>query len=221
MAPPDPRAFAEPIDIMPKLPSTLSSALGSSKWKERKEVLDELATLLSSTPRIKDSPELAEVAKSLATRIASDANINCVMVAAACMEGLANGMMSSFAKYREAVVPLMLERMKERKVNVTDSIGGALDAVFSTVGCLRLEFYVIKLIKQCIRPRWQTSFQILVLRSVLRIHKSRKALSNFWADVSQLPRRQSNSRRSNLLQKHLLHFLKTVSKVLVRKQRLA
>lgn len=107
--------------------------LTSSKWKERKEVLDELLTVLSATPRIKEASELGELARSLALRIQSDANINCVMTAAACMEALAKGLMSSFARYREAVVPPMLERMKERKVNVTDSIGTALDAVFSTV----------------------------------------------------------------------------------------
>lgn len=130
----DPRTFAEVVDIVPKLSSTLQSDLKSSKWKERKEALDDLSTLLSSNPRIKDAPELTELAKSLATRISSDANINCVMVAAKCMEDLAKGMMSSFSRLRESVVPPMLERLKERKTNVTDSIGAALDAVFSSVG---------------------------------------------------------------------------------------
>ncbi|KAF5365755.1 hypothetical protein D9758_003307 [Tetrapyrgos nigripes] len=128
----DPRAFAEPVDIVPKLPSSLSSALTSSKWKERKEVLDELQTLLNGTPRIKEASELGDLSKALATRIQSDANINCVMVAAGCMEALAKGMMASFARYRETVVPPMLERLKERKANVTDAIGTALDAVFVT-----------------------------------------------------------------------------------------
>lgn len=132
-AAPDPRAFAEAVDIGPKLSPTLQATLKSTKWKERKEALDDLATLLSSTPRIKDSSEIGELAKSLATRIASDANISCVMVAASCIQELAKGMMAGFAKYREAVVPLMLERMKERKATVTDTIGAALDAVFVTV----------------------------------------------------------------------------------------
>lgn len=41
--------------------------------------------------------------------------------------------MSSFSRYRETVVPPMLERLKERKASVTDVIGAALDAVFLTV----------------------------------------------------------------------------------------
>ncbi|KAF9053641.1 ARM repeat-containing protein, partial [Hymenopellis radicata] len=128
----DPRQFAEPVDVVPKLPSSLQAALASSKWKDRKEVLDEVATLLSSTPRIKEATELGDLAKSLAARIQSDANINCVMTAATCMEHLAKGLMSSFARYHEMVVPPMLERLKERKANVTDTIGAALDAIFAT-----------------------------------------------------------------------------------------
>jgi cytoskeleton-associated protein 5 len=106
--------------------------LGSSKWKERKEVLDELLTVLTATLRIKDAPELGELTKSLATRVQGDANINCVITAAACMEALAKGMAGSFARFREVVVGPMLERLKERKANVTDAIGTALDAVFKT-----------------------------------------------------------------------------------------
>ncbi|KAF5380845.1 hypothetical protein D9615_003925 [Tricholomella constricta] len=128
----DPRAFAEPVDIVPKLSSAFHVTLKSTKWKERKEALDDLLTLLTSTPRIKDSPELGELAKALASRVSGDANINCVMVAASCIEELAKGLMAAFGKYREGVVPLMLERMKERKASVTDGIGAALDAVFAT-----------------------------------------------------------------------------------------
>ena len=135
MAPPDPRAFAEPEDISQKLPPQLHTHLRSSKWKERKEALDDLATLLSNTPRIKDSSQISELSKALATCVAKDANINCVMVASTCLEELAKGMQGSFAKYHENVVPLALERLKERKANVTDAIGAALDAVFTTV-CL-------------------------------------------------------------------------------------
>ncbi|PPQ78088.1 hypothetical protein CVT25_015622 [Psilocybe cyanescens] len=132
MAPPDPRTLAEVVDITSKLPPSLHTNLKSSKWKERKEALDDLATLLSNTPRIKDAAELAELSRTLATCVAKDANINCVIVAATCLDELAKGMMSAFAKYREIVVPPMLERLKERKANVTDAIGAALDAVFAT-----------------------------------------------------------------------------------------
>ncbi|KAG6897806.1 hypothetical protein C0992_010882 [Termitomyces sp. T32_za158] len=129
----DPRALAEPIDIVSKISPSLQTALKSVKWKERKEALDELLTLLTSIPRMKEAPEIGELTKSLASRVAGDANINCVIVASSCIEELAKGLMLSFGRYREGVVPLMLERLKERKASVTDAIGNALDAVFSTM----------------------------------------------------------------------------------------
>lgn len=118
---------------MPRLPANLSGNLASSKWKERKEALDDLLTLVNATQRIKDAPELGDLSKTLASKVQSDANINCVMVAAQCIEGLAKAMMGSYGRYRESVVPPMLERLKERKATVTDTIGAALDAVFATV----------------------------------------------------------------------------------------
>jgi len=133
-AAPDPRMFAEEVDVASKLPSGYQAALSSSKWKERKEGLDEILTTLN-TPKIKDAPELGELTKALAGRM-GDANINCVMVAAGCIEALAKGLMNAFGRYRETVVPPMLGRLKERKQNVVDSIGNALDAVFATVSCL-------------------------------------------------------------------------------------
>lgn len=132
LAPPDPRQFAEEVDIIPKFPANLHTNLTSSKWKERKEVLDDLLTLLNATPRIKEAAEFGELSRALALRVQSDANINCVMVAAQCLEGLAKGLMGSFARYRETVVPPMLERLKERKASVTDILGVALDAIFET-----------------------------------------------------------------------------------------
>ena len=128
----DPRAFAEEVDITPKLPSGLQAALTSSKWKERKEALDDLLALLNATPRVKDAPELSEVVRALAGRM-SDANINCVIIAANCIEALAKAMMGNFAKFRDISVNPMIDRLKERKQNVTDALGNALDAVFSTV----------------------------------------------------------------------------------------
>lgn len=132
----DPRMFAEEVDIVSKLPPNLQASLGSSKWKERKEALDDLLAVLNANLRIKESPEIGDLAKSLAHCVQKDANINCVVTAAGCIEALAKGVMSGFGKYRESMVGPMLERMKERKASVTDIIGTALDAVFLTVSFL-------------------------------------------------------------------------------------
>jgi hypothetical protein len=128
----DPRLAFEEKDITPLIPSEFHTLIASSKWKERKETLDELHEVISKTPRIKDSEAVSEVMKALAKRM-GDANIMCVMTAANCMEGLAKGIGSGFGKYRSVAVPPMLERFKERKQNVVDAIGVALDALFATV----------------------------------------------------------------------------------------
>lgn len=130
--PDDPRMFAEEVDIVPKLPQDMAR-LTSSKWKERKEVLDELHALITGTQRIKEAGELGDLTKQLATCVQKDANVICVTAAAGCLEGLAKGIMTPFGRYRESVVPPMLERLKERKATVTDAIGNALDAIFTTV----------------------------------------------------------------------------------------
>jgi cytoskeleton-associated protein 5 len=130
---PDPRSFAEEVDIVSKMPSNFFGNLKSSKWKERKEALDDLLTLLNASIRIKDAPEHGELAKSLATCIHKDANVACVTTAANCMEKLADGVSTPFGRFREAIVTPMMERLKERKASVTDAIGAALDAVFKTV----------------------------------------------------------------------------------------
>jgi cytoskeleton-associated protein 5 len=130
-AEPDPRMFAVEVDVVSKLPSGYQGALNSSKWKERKDALDQILSAVSVL-KIKDAPELGELTKTLAGRM-GDANINCVMVAAGCIEALAKGLMAAFGRYRETVVPPMLARLKERKQSVVDALGSALDAVFATV----------------------------------------------------------------------------------------
>lgn len=162
--------FAEEVDIVPKLPTNLQANLKSSKWKERKEALDDLLTLLNATPKIKDASELGDIAKSLATCVHKDANINCVMTAANCMEAMAKGMMKSFGRYREAVVAPMLERMKERKANVTDAIGAALDAVFATVRC-SVDGHSIVWTDRTNRLHWQISCRTSFQHSDRKIRK--------------------------------------------------
>ena len=129
----DPTAFMEEVDVVAKFPQGLYTNLASSKWKERKEALDDLAAVVTPMQKIKDAPaELGELCKALAGRM-TDANIMCVMAAASCIEGLCKGLGKPFGRYREVVVNPMMERLKERKQNVTDALGQALDAVFATV----------------------------------------------------------------------------------------
>lgn len=69
---------------------------------------------------------------ALAKRM-TDANINVVTAAAAVIEGLAKGLGKKFGKNKALVMMPMIEKLKERKVSVTDALGAALDAVFASV----------------------------------------------------------------------------------------
>ncbi|GAA5860693.1 hypothetical protein JCM8547_005503 [Rhodosporidiobolus lusitaniae] len=130
-APPDPFDLSDPIPILPSLPADFYTHLSSSKWKDRKELaLEPLLALLSSAPRFQ-SDNYADLAAALAGRM-SDANILCVTLAAQCIEKLARGLRGEFARYKQAVTAPVLAKTKEKKQNVLDALGGALDAVYAS-----------------------------------------------------------------------------------------
>ncbi len=132
----------EPVNVNPKIPSDLFENLASTKWKDRKESLEALYGVIN-VPRIQDG-DFNELTRALA-KCMKDANIAVVTIAANCVEVLAKGLRSQFAKHRQTVMAPMLERLKEKKQAVTDALGAALDAVVSSTGlseCLEetLEF---------------------------------------------------------------------------------
>ncbi|KAF1952502.1 ARM repeat-containing protein [Byssothecium circinans] len=119
----------EAVDVVGKIPKDYTERLASSKWKDRKEALDEVQKLLS-VPRIAEGP-FDELLRGFAKSM-KDANISVVTTAANCVELLAKGLGKSFAKYRSTIMNPMMERLKEKKQAVTDAICGALDAVFAS-----------------------------------------------------------------------------------------
>ncbi|KAF5853178.1 hypothetical protein GGP41_001785 [Bipolaris sorokiniana] len=130
------------VDVFAKIPKDFSEKLASSKWKDRKETLDEVQKALDH-PRIAEGP-FDELIRGFAKSM-KDANIAVVITAANCVELLAKGLKKSFAKYRKDVMNAMMERLKEKKQTVTDAIGAALDASFASTSfqeCLEeiLEF---------------------------------------------------------------------------------
>ncbi|KAI8601375.1 armadillo-type protein, partial [Dissophora ornata] len=120
----------DPIDVSSKMESNFYELLASKKWQERKEALDALLVLCKS-PKILDS-HYSELVGALGKRMA-DTNINIVIVAANCLEGLARGLRDSFSKYKPSVAGLVMDRLKERKVTVVEALTGALNAMYSTI----------------------------------------------------------------------------------------
>lgn len=119
----------EAVDVFPNIPKDFTERLASSKWKERKEALDETEKALNY-PRIAEGP-FDEIMRGFAKSM-KDANIACVQTAAHCVELLATGLKKSFAKYRKDIMNAMMERLKEKKQAVTDALGAALDASFAS-----------------------------------------------------------------------------------------
>lgn len=120
--------LAEPVDVMPKVPKDFHDQLSSSKWKDRKDALDALYSVLN-IPRIKEGP-FDDIMRVLA-KCMKDANIAVVTVAANCVDLLAKGLRGGFSKYRSIILSPMMERLKEKKQSVADALGNALDAVFT------------------------------------------------------------------------------------------
>ncbi|KAF2842061.1 ARM repeat-containing protein [Patellaria atrata CBS 101060] len=118
----------EAVDVFPKIPKDLQERLSSSKWKDRKEALDDLHTAINH-PKIAEGP-FDEIVRSLA-KCMKDANIAVVSIAGNCVELLAKGLKKGFAKYRSTIIGPIIERLKEKKQAVTDALGAALDAVFA------------------------------------------------------------------------------------------
>ena len=110
----------EAVDVLAKMPKDFSERLASTKWKDRKEALDDLFTI-ANVPAIKDG-SFDEIVRGLAKSM-KDANIAVVAVAANCVEVIAKGLRRGFAKYRSTILAAMLERLKEKKITVTDAIG--------------------------------------------------------------------------------------------------
>lgn len=134
--------LAEPQDVLSKVPKDFHDKLSSSKWKDRKDALDALHSIIN-VPRIKDG-HFDDIVKALA-KCMKDANIAVVTIAANCVDLLAKGLRSSFGKYRGTIMAPMMERLKEKKQSIADALGQALDSVFSSTNlsdCLEeiLEF---------------------------------------------------------------------------------
>lgn len=119
--------LAEPQDVISKVAGDFYDNMGSSKWKDRKEALEGLFALLN-VPRIKDG-DFGEITRVLA-KCMKDANIMVVTQAAQCIETLAKGLRKGFVRYRATVMAPILERLKEKKVAVSEALSNALDAAF-------------------------------------------------------------------------------------------
>ena len=135
----DPYELAAPLSVTSSLPPDFYTNLSSSKWKDRKELaLEPLLSLLSQSIKYEPSSNYTELVSALAGRIMGDANVLCVVLAANSIEKLARGLRRDFERYKGLCTKELLGRTKEKKQNVLDALGNALDAVYLSVSCSHL-----------------------------------------------------------------------------------
>uniref|UniRef100_A0A914QU13 TOG domain-containing protein n=1 Tax=Panagrolaimus davidi TaxID=227884 RepID=A0A914QU13_9BILA len=123
--------FADPIDILPKLPNHFQELIASKKWKERKEVLEALLQLATDNIRLDPKANYGEIVATLTKILSKDANINVCAVAAKCITQLAKGLRSKFANHVPSVIEVIFEKFKEKKVLLRDPLVEAIDAVYA------------------------------------------------------------------------------------------
>ncbi|GAB1744746.1 hypothetical protein NU219Hw_g2420t1 [Hortaea werneckii] len=134
----------EAVDVLAKVPKDFSDRLASSKWKDRKEALDELYAAVN-VPAIQEG-QFDDLIRGCAKSM-KDANIAVVTVAANCVECIAKGLRKAFARYKGTILSPMLERFKEKKASVTDAIAAACDAVFMSTSLSDIQPEVLEALK--------------------------------------------------------------------------
>ncbi|KAJ3021312.1 Microtubule-associated protein, microtubule dynamics during spindle orientation [Thoreauomyces humboldtii] len=122
--------LAEPVNILDKMPKNFYEQLASSKWKERKEVLEALLEV-ARAPKLEDG-RYGELVAALGKKMA-DVNLLVVVTAANIIQAIAAGLRTHFGQYRTMVLHPLLEKFKEKKTHVVEACRAALDAVFASI----------------------------------------------------------------------------------------
>ncbi|KAJ2850441.1 hypothetical protein IWW36_001879 [Coemansia brasiliensis] len=136
----DPWDLADPVDIAQKLPDDFNMLMGSKKWKERKEALEQLHETLKKSIRLQMSSGTGDVVQELGNKI-SDTNIIVATLAIQNLELVARGLRQPFAPYVQSTLPALVEKSKERKQSVVDAIRATMDAYF--VAAVNYDFTAI------------------------------------------------------------------------------
>ncbi|XP_068168966.1 cytoskeleton-associated protein 5 isoform X2 [Antennarius striatus] len=120
----------EAVEILSKIPKDFYEKIEAKKWQERKEVL-EAVEALTKNPKLENG-DYGDLVRALKKVVGKDANVMLVSVAAKCLAGLASGLRKKFGTYAGQVVPTILEKFKEKKLQVVQALQEAIDAIFLT-----------------------------------------------------------------------------------------
>ncbi|CAO4367511.1 unnamed protein product [Caenorhabditis nigoni] len=141
-------SILDEVDVVARWPADHKKAVleAGAKWKERKEGLEALNTIIEQNPRLSTATmtiygELMDEIRKILDR---ESNIVVVTTAIRTVELLAKGLRSKFAGFIGMVVPFLIKRAKDKKKNVRDAILAAMAAVADTTSAERLQKDVIE-----------------------------------------------------------------------------
>ncbi|KNA20108.1 hypothetical protein SOVF_055370 [Spinacia oleracea] len=127
--------LVDPVDILTPLEkSGFWDGVKATKWSERKEAVGEL-TKLASTKRIAPG-DFTEVCRTL-KKLVTDVNIAVAAEVIQAIGNLARGLRAHFAGSSRFLLPVLLEKLKEKKPTITDALTQTLQAIYKS-GCLNL-----------------------------------------------------------------------------------
>ncbi|XP_042026469.1 protein MOR1-like isoform X1 [Salvia splendens] len=127
--------LVDPVDILTPLEkSGFWEGVKASKWSERKEAVAEL-TKLASTKKIAPG-DFSEVCRTL-KKLITDVNIAVAVEAIQALGNLARGLRTHFSASCRFLLPVLLEKLKEKKPTSTEALTQTLQAMHKS-GCLSL-----------------------------------------------------------------------------------
>ncbi|XP_042428595.1 protein MOR1-like [Zingiber officinale] len=127
--------LVDPVDILTPLDkSGFWDGVKAAKWSERRDAVGEL-TKLASTKRIAPG-DFSEVCRTL-KKLVTDVNLTVSVEAIQAIGNLAKGLRNHFAASSRYLLPILLEKLKEKKPTLTDALTQTLQAMHKS-GCLML-----------------------------------------------------------------------------------
>ncbi|XP_074562334.1 protein MOR1-like, partial [Curcuma longa] len=127
--------LVDPVDILTPLDkSGFWDGVKAAKWSERRDAVCEL-TKLALTKRIAPG-DFSEVCRTL-KKLVTDVNLVVSVEAIQAIGNLAKGLRNHFAASSRFLLPILLEKLKEKKPTLTDALTQTLQAIHKS-GCLTL-----------------------------------------------------------------------------------
>ncbi|GAB4831233.1 Protein MICROTUBULE ORGANIZATION 1 [Ancistrocladus abbreviatus] len=127
--------LVDPIDILTPLEkSGFWEGVKATKWSERKEAVAELRKL-ASTKRIAPG-DFTEVCRTL-KKLITDVNIAVAVEAVHAIGNLARGLRTHFSGNSRFLLPVLLEKLKDKKPTLTEALNQTLQAMHMA-GCVNL-----------------------------------------------------------------------------------